>query len=519
MKKFSIGLNPKFEPLDFCKILLKYKDSIDSIYTSPPILLPSQNNITSRHFLNDLAGTKSYQHYIDYVCKYAQDHEIKIDMAINGFGLTYNDLEIILEYLDKYHPDEITLLDQYKNFFKIYYPYSTFYIYSYNSQRPSAKEFNDPFWNSYAISNEFFWNTSLWPNDLSKELRFVLNTGCPAGGPPCYNTVDTTACKNYCITRYKDVASFFAYHIWFGKDLELFENKYKNRLFKYKLTTRNRMCDIQSLDQYLFNLINIIDIKYLPINQYNNNSFIYFCFAPFWQLHQKDVMKLDIEQLRKEKIKLYNYSTNYEGNSYDQFSFENYKSIFYKKNNFIDNQLLKTIFLKQNIENLTLKEKQFLGSYNLKLIKFKKQILIATAYNQIILQNFYNNKINYIDMIGKKDLRFSYNLELNKNCLFSFGDYVYPITFQGKEQMAINGLMQKKLFTLKEDLYRKKSSVINYQEYNAKLLNKKSTITSIDNINKHWNKNWNQLRYNTANTSISKILQKQYYQNDTKEWE
>ena len=103
-KSLSIGISPKFEIIDFCKLLNKYNDYIDSIYTSPPILLPSHNSITSRHYLEELAGTKYYLNYIDYICKYAQDHNIKIDMAINGLNLTYYDLQIILQYLYKIQP-------------------------------------------------------------------------------------------------------------------------------------------------------------------------------------------------------------------------------------------------------------------------------------------------------------------------------------------------------------------------------------------------------------------------------
>lgn len=416
-------------------------------------------------------------------------------MAINGLSLTDNDLEIILGYLIKKKPDEITLLSKYANFFNIYYPEKTFYVYSYNSPRPTQKDFEKKFWDSFAVSNEFFWNKTIWPAQ-DKELRFILNTGCPAGGPPCLNTTDITSCKSNCITRYKNSAQFLAYHAWFGTDIDLFEKENPNRKIKYKLTTRNRMCDLNSLDWYLYCLINNIDIKDIKLQENNYNSYIWFCFAPFWTLHITDVQKMDITLLRKEKEKL--WGQPFYGNTLFKQSITS-NNIEHIPNN-DDNKKLINLFLKQNMQ-ITEDEQALLNYYNLILLKTNKIIAIVTKkFNNIILNdvNNINFKINYIDMALKKDVRYMYKLELNQLSMYAFGDYSYNDTFQGKEQKATNGYIQKTYYLLKETLYQYQESILNSKNLQQNLaqikdINKKdSYFTNLLNIK--WNKELNKIK-------------------------
>ena len=505
-KSISIGLNPKFDFQDFCYILNKYNDYIDSIYTSPPLNLPSQHSITSRHFLEELAGTTFYQNYINDICKYCRDNNIKVDMAINGLALVEDDLEIIIEYLIKQHPEEITLLSKYANFFDIYYPEKTFYVYSYNSPRPIQKDFNKTFWDSFAVSNEFFWNKSIWP-PIDKELRLILNTGCPAGGPPCLNTTNITSCKNNCITRYTNAAQFLAYHAWFGTDIDLFEKNNPNQKIKYKLTTRNRMCDLNSLDWYLYCLINNIDIQNIKLQENTYNSYIWFCFAPFWILHQKEVTEMDINSLRVEKEKLWKES--FQGNILTkQENINNFNYIPTKN----DNQKLIQLFLKQTLQ-ITNEEQAFLSYYKLILLEINNTIIIATQeYNNIILNNInnINFKINYIDMALKKDFRYKYKLELNQLSMYAFGDYIYKNTFQGQEQKAINGYLQKQYYILKEKLYQYNEAIHNSKSLQlelGKLKESQKDAYAINKSNINWNKNLNYLKKRQSIQVQKEILQ------------
>lgn len=493
--------------------------------------LSSGESLTTRHFLQDLAGTDFYKNYNDYVCKFCQDLGIKIDLAINNPNLKDNELGDVLNYVEDLNPDELTLTKNLKPFFEKNYK-NCFHIYSFNNPRPTKEDFEDPFWNSYAIANAFFWDANERPKN--KESRLILNTGCPAGGPPCVDILHNNGCKEFCITRCNDTAKFLAYHVWFGEDLRLFEKYYGDTSFVYKLTTRNRLCTLESLDLYLRDLIYNVDILKTEFPKGNENSFIWYSFTPWYSQNENLFKEFDYEKFKAEKIHLWQKTDpnikEFKGNNIELY-IGSQTSADLKCLDFFDEKSLNVLLINLNqrmqqdssfvFSDL---EKALLKKYSLNIERIGKNFTIKTEKtNSLIFKEKINFNINYIDRIKKIDKRSDLEKYLNFYQLFLKNPKEIhlnkKITFQERMQQALNGMCQKRFWELSEALVQRKYAFLSADLFRKSAEEYSQTKTQEEkNLIKHnisWNEAWNRTKFNLANGMINK----EFFTNNYKSYE
>ncbi len=172
-KKFSVGLPLNTTIEKFEEFLYQYDELLGSVYFSFPLgqRFYSRTEL-EREFENDGVEEK-FLRFISLLKK----HNIRTELAVNTFGLTESDLQLLVRYAqnNSIQLDEIVCLAQYGNILKSAFPDAEM-KFSFNNTFGKVPDLFD----TVVLGKEYLRNCvkrHTWLN-TGKRIVLLLNNGC-----------------------------------------------------------------------------------------------------------------------------------------------------------------------------------------------------------------------------------------------------------------------------------------------------------------------------------------------------
>lgn len=294
-KKYSIGLSSDITIKEYEKLLADYHKYIDYVYFSVPIskIFQSREKLYINYSVDE--ATDFLRNVIDvFKC-----YHIKIELALNTYKITDNDIRLAYDYLKntlQRMPDAIVSNYNYMKQIEELFP-DIYNIVSFNSFiRNKAdlqcipKNYKEIVLGSSAIRNIQFWKEV---KDKGFRCRLLLNNGCSfncgscANGNRCLEVFERNLQKN-------QINYLYALQSLYPSEVKQYisHNPY---IYGYKISNRNCSYDYlrECLDGY---------IKGIDKTEEGVNCFYYWARLGHFSKYK---LNLDEEIIRRYKKQIW----------------------------------------------------------------------------------------------------------------------------------------------------------------------------------------------------------------------
>lgn len=293
-KKYSIGLSTDISCGEYRKLLERFGEYIDYVYFSIPISdrFQSRKNLYSKYSRNE--ATDFLSHVIELFRKF----DIKIELALNTYRLSEQDLEDACHYLEnELHEMPDAVVSNCKDINRIYELFPrAYHIVSFNSAVRTEKDlekvpdcYNEIVVGSSGIRNEQFWKAI---HAKGFQCRLLLNNGCSFN---CHSCMRAELCKKTFEHNLQSVPINYLYALQSLYPSEVKKYIENNRYVdSYKISNRN--CSYDYLEKCLSGYIEGNDHT-----DAGDRHFYYWARMSCFGEHKNELREDEI-QMFKEKI-------------------------------------------------------------------------------------------------------------------------------------------------------------------------------------------------------------------------